>query len=121
MTPKEYRKTWYYKIQYRGTTPDNWVSATPIKIFGWATGFFLIKCAKPNYPWNPPRTKDSPKPIVKFSPPKKKLCKCPQNGKSSMVEMDAKQRAKKLGIRAYRCEFCPHWHLTHKKDKLKMH
>ena len=52
---------------------------------------------------------------------KKKLVKCIQNGKVSMEEADAKKRANKLGLRAYKCEFCPHWHLTHKKDKLKMH
>jgi hypothetical protein len=52
--------------------------------------------------------------------------KCPVNGKISYREQKAKEVAikktnKLTKIRAYKCEFCPHWHITHKKNKLTKH
>lgn len=55
------------------------------------------------------------------------LPKCPVLLKTSYNEQIAKREAEKMSkrqlskIRAYRCEFCPNWHLTHKKNKLAMH
>lgn len=55
------------------------------------------------------------------------LPKCPVLLKTSYNEQIAKSEAEKMSkrqlskIRAYRCEFCPNWHLTHKKNKLVMH
>lgn len=43
-------------------------------------------------------------------------------GKIKRTEQQAKERAAKPGgvkLRAYKCEFCPFWHLTHKKEKLR--
>jgi hypothetical protein len=51
MTPKEYRKTWYWRISTRNYNPTNWVRVSPIRIFGIHTGLFLWKIAKANYPW----------------------------------------------------------------------
>lgn len=59
--------------------------------------------------------------------PKKKvvkkvfLPKCPTQGKISRTEKEAKEVAYKKGLRAYKCAWCSNWHLTHKKDKMKMH
>jgi hypothetical protein len=49
------------------------------------------------------------------------LPKCPITGKLSRTEHRAKEKAKNEGLRAYRCAFCPHWHLTHKADKMRLH
>lgn len=49
---------------------------------------------------------------------------CVIMGKVNRTEKQAKARAAKPGgikLRAYKCEFCPWWHLTHKKQKLQMH
>lgn len=40
--------------------------------------------------------------------------------------MDAKKRANdnkfhNLTLRAYKCQYCPYWHLTHRKNKLSLH
>ena len=49
---KEYNKTWYWKITLTRTrTPENYISGTPIKIFGKAI-LIKWKIAKPNYKWN---------------------------------------------------------------------
>jgi hypothetical protein len=32
--------------------------------------------------------------------------------KAAFEEFDAKRRANELGLRAYECSFCNHWHLT---------
>lgn len=51
MTREEYNKTWY--IQYTlpsAKCPENWITATPIKLFGIAV-LVKWKLAKPNYPW----------------------------------------------------------------------
>lgn len=58
--------------------------------------------------------------------PKKKvnkvfLPKCPTQGKISRTEKEAKEVAYKKGLRAYKCAWCSNWHLTHKKDKMRMH
>ncbi len=49
---------------------------------------------------------------------------CPVTQKISREEKQAKLKAKAskgIHLRAYKCEFCPYWHLTHKKDKKKFH
>lgn len=51
-----------------------------------------------------------------------RLPECPVKFKTSYNEEIAKKEAKrleggKLKLRAYHCEFCPHWHLSHKKLK----
>lgn len=72
-------------------------------------------------------------PVVIYTPPvstvtKKNIYKpkrCPINHKISHTEQEAKDRARASGryvqLRAYKCEFCPAWHMTHKKNKLTMH
>lgn len=57
---------------------------------------------------------------------KRRLPKCPVQFKTSYSEETAKKEASrleggKLKLRAYRCEFCPHWHLTHQSNRLKRH
>lgn len=50
--------------------------------------------------------------------------KCPVTDKICRSEQNAKRYAenkKTVKLRAYKCQFCPAWHITHKKDKLKMH
>lgn len=55
------------------------------------------------------------------------LPKCPAELKTSYNEQIAKREAEKMAkrqqskIRAYKCMFCPYWHLTHKINKLKLH
>jgi len=50
---------------------------------------------------------------------------CPVVLKVSYDEKRSKEKAKITKsinkIRAYKCEFCPYWHLTHKKNKLNFH
>lgn len=51
---------------------------------------------------------------------------CPITNKVKRTEQEAKNRVAKnkfhyLNLRAYKCEFCPAWHLTHKKNKLTFH
>lgn len=42
--------------------------------------------------------------------------KCFTTGKTSITdEASAKRSADKFGLRAYKCQFCNKWHLTHKK------
>jgi hypothetical protein len=51
MTKEQYNKTWYYKWTLPSTkSPDNWITGTPIKLFG---RFVAVrwKIAKANYPW----------------------------------------------------------------------
>lgn len=63
----------------------------------------------------------------KEKPQKLYLPKCPATLKTSYNEQLAKQEAEKIGkrtltnLRAYKCQFCDYWHVTHKKNKLKMH
>lgn len=63
----------------------------------------------------------------KEKPKKLYFPKCPATLKTSYNEQIAKQEAEKVGkrtltnLRAYKCEFCDYWHMTHKKNKLKMH
>ena len=57
---------------------------------------------------------------------KKRLPRCPVKDKFCYNEILAKQMANKKTnqidkIRAYKCEFCNYWHLTHKPDKKKWH
>lgn len=70
-----------------------------------------------------------PKPKFKtFTPIKKQKIRsikskqlfCPVMDKVSMVEAMAKARAAQFNtyMRAYKCEFCPYWHLTHRKTYL---
>ena len=62
-------------------------------------------------------------PPIKVFVQKKKFIKkpkCPVKFKTSYNEEIAKKEAVKmtkgkLKLRAYRCEFCPHWHLTHQR------
>ena len=44
--------------------------------------------------------------------------KCPVTEKIKRTEKGAKAKAKqfKSYMRAYKCEFCPHWHLTHERN-----
>ena len=54
-----------------------------------------------------------------------KVHKCPVVHKICHTEQEAKLRAKSnvgyIMLRAYKCEFCPSWHVTHKKNKLTFH
>jgi len=36
-------------------------------------------------------------------------------------EVGAKNRAVEKGLRGYKCQFCPHWHMTKELNKLTMH
>ena len=64
---------------------------------------------------------------VKQKPKKVHFPKCPATLKTSYNEQLAKQEAEKIGkrtltkLRAYKCQFCDYWHMTHKSNKLKMH
>lgn len=66
-------------------------------------------------------------PPIKVRKPKPKpLPLCLSKNKVSFTEEKAKARAEQLTragqkMRAYRCMFCPYWHLTHKKNKLNLH
>jgi len=84
--------------------------------------------------WKPPEIKveePTPVPVKQYKRRKggrkpKFLPKCPGNGKRSYTMARAKKMAEKksnslLKLRGYKCEYCPHWHLTKKKNKLKMH
>lgn len=54
----------------------------------------------------------------------KKRTLCPVMNKVNYDETYAKFKAKAskgIKLRAYHCEFCPNWHLTHKKDKKNFH
>ncbi len=54
----------------------------------------------------------------------RKISRCYVTGKVCMNETKAKNKVNTAGFlnaRAYKCEFCNFWHLTHKKNKLKMH
>ncbi len=46
---------------------------------------------------------------------------CLMTNKIMRSEEEAKSRSKEVGIRAYKCPFCDSWHLTHQKNKMKMH
>ena len=54
-----------------------------------------------------------------------RLPKCPAMLKTSYREQLAKSEAEKMSkksiskIRAYKCEHCDYWHLTHKKNYIK--
>lgn len=52
--------------------------------------------------------------------------KCPVTDKINRTEANTKKKVRDnrlhgLTLRAYKCEFCPHWHLTHKKDRITFH
>lgn len=48
---KRYNKTWYYSFKLgRCTSPENWISGRPVKVFGLFIGV-LWRCARPNYRW----------------------------------------------------------------------
>lgn len=53
----------------------------------------------------------------------RKRKRCHVMDKICRTESEAKWRAKsvKVWLRAYKCEFCGSWHLTHKRNKLTMH
>ena len=64
--------------------------------------------------------------VPRKKPKRKFLGKCVITGKSSYEEKRCKEAAIRktagsLKIRAYKCQFCDYWHLTHKSNKLKMH
>lgn len=91
--------------------------------------------------WRTKRIELAPPPIsfgspkgMKLEPLKKVLPKTPRKPRVCMVtskkcrtEQQAKDNAVRNaanslnGLRAYKCPFCDWWHLTHKKNKLKMH
>lgn len=56
---------------------------------------------------------------------KKKVQRCPVLNKICRTEQGSKEYARRrhnqVWLRAYKCEFCPAWHITHKKNKLTMH
>lgn len=52
---------------------------------------------------------------------KPRVRKCLRTDKLCRSERAAKRRARSMGLRAYKCEFCPYWHLTHVKNKLRLH
>jgi hypothetical protein len=65
-----------------------------------------------------------PKQSEKAKVKKKKKHYCAISGKVQYTEQISKALAKEnkfVKLRAYRCEFCNDWHLTHKKDKMRMH
>lgn len=70
----------------------------------------------------PPQQKKPPKKKTPF----KKFPKCIQTDKTSYNEERAKREAIRMTnpgqtIRAYPCEFCSYWHLTHKRKNFKKH
>lgn len=62
---------------------------------------------------------------------KKRITKLPPKclimNKISYTETRVKKQAEKVSkrvgtkLRAYKCEYCDYWHLTHKSNKLTMH
>lgn len=75
-----------------------------------------------------PKPPEPPKPkLVKHKKRVKRkfLPKCYVMDKYSYTEHYAKKKAQNIktgvSLRAYKCEYCGHWHLTHKKNKLRMH
>jgi hypothetical protein len=65
-----------------------------------------------------------PTPSKKNKAPKPKEVKdpkteCAVTGKLCRTEAAAKKRAEESRpkLRAYKCQFCPYWHLTHKKQR----
>jgi len=63
--------------------------------------------------------------VPKVKKYKRQRDRCPVEDKICRSEQNAKARASAGGVdvqlRAYKCQFCPSWHLTHKKNKLTFH
>lgn len=64
-----------------------------------------------------PRIKPQKKPRPKLCPVTEKLQRTEKGAKLAAKRLSVKQRP----IRAYKCEYCPAWHLTHKSNHLTMH
>lgn len=86
-----------------------WLSASLFAIVFWSATE-----EKEPPPVIPPPVKVFKK---KTQPPRKKG-KCIQTDKLCRLECTAKERAAQLKLRAYKCEFCDFWHLTHKRSYL---
>jgi len=68
-----------------------------------------------------PIAQPTTQPAPKKKKPKPKKQFCVQTDKVCRTEHGAKGRAKQKHIRAYKCQWCGTWHLTHKKNKLTLH
>lgn len=87
-------------------------------------------CGKMEMSWHkkPPLIKQTFQPRITKKKAKTGLTYCPVTDKVGYPEALAKLKAERLKkrtengyLRAYHCEFCPKWHLTHHKNKLTMH
>lgn len=95
------------------------------RVLGWSIRVSFKKII-PETP--PPLIKQTFQPRITRKKRKTGLTYCPVTDKVGYPEALAKLKAERLKkrtengyLRAYHCEFCPKWHLTHHKNKLTMH
>jgi hypothetical protein len=95
------------------------------RIINWIKSFF-VKPPKKEEVVVAPKKQYVPMKLKDFRVRKGMMLECPVTFKKCYKEARCKSVAeqkstKLIKLRGYKCEFCNHWHLTHKPNKFKMH